>query len=291
MIFLIVSGGNRLGNGLLGIIHRMSDEVHECSGIEHIRIHCNDARAFVGEDTGLVEYGDIGIRHAFKILCAVEHNSLLGAVTQTDDTGERDGDDNGHRRRDQDDHQRAVNRHDIAIISKYRQCDSVCQCKKHRDFKHRAGTAEHDLMDIQRRGVLVLKRSLDLCGDFFVLICQQFKRGLLGVILCIIEQKLANLIKQDDCRALYCKADKESDDRHNDNYDRGGKVPAVLNIRDGFHDDVIARGCCGKNEQNYADKIRHTYDKRNGKDHRGQYKSDDQSISECVERTERTDSL
>lgn len=133
---------------------------------------------------GLVKYGNIGVRPCLKILCAVEHNSLLGAVAQANDTGERNGDNNGHRRCDQDDHQRAVDRHDIAVICKYRQSYGVGQREKHRNFKHRTGAAEHDLMDVKRRCVLILNGGLDLRGDFFVLICQQFKCGLLGMVLC-----------------------------------------------------------------------------------------------------------
>ena len=112
-----------------------------------------------------------------------------------------------------------MDRHDIAVICKYRQSNGVGQREKHRNFKHRTGAAEHDLMDVKRRCVLILNGGLDLCGDLFILICQQFKCGLLGMVLCVIEEELTYLIKQNDRSTLYCKANKESYDRHNNYYD------------------------------------------------------------------------
>jgi len=84
---------------------------------------------------------------------------------------------------------------------------------------------------------------------------------------------------------------KKTDHHNNTSAAWGGEIPAVFDVRNGFHDYIVPGSSGGKNKQNYADKIRHAYDKRNGKNHRGQYKSDDQSIPACVERTERTDSL
>ena len=74
-------------------------------------------------------------------------------------------------------------------------------------------------MDVKRRCVLILNGGLDLCGDLFILICQLFKCGLRGMVLCLIEAELTYLIKQNDRSPLYCKANKESYDRHNNYYD------------------------------------------------------------------------
>ena len=246
----------------------MGHKVHKGGGIQNIGIHGDYSGALVGKDAALIEYGHGGVGHGLKAGGLLYHYSLLGTVAHADDGCQRNGHGNGHGRGNEYDGESPVDGNDIGIVCKYWQSDSIDHGQNHCQLQNRAGTAFHHRFHGHGGGFPVVYQFGHLAFYPVILIVKQLQRSLFGVVHRIIDEHEPDLIEEDQRSALNGKAYKIGQEGNKHHHYGDGEIIPFLYGCHRLQDYVISGSGSGNDQEDYAEKVRHADNKRDGENNR-----------------------